>query len=155
VGNDGRAISDSHNYARSQKLLRQLEQKYSLTIVKEQKQRQSLTNVPEPDRTRIALRDQVRGMVASSRSLEELGQVAKVKGIKMEVRTNEAGSPTGLRFEQNGYRFKGSELDRSLSIAQITQKLRLNHEQGQRVGKDAQLKLFPRIEENRGRGMKM
>ncbi len=153
VGDDGRAISDSHNYARSQKLLRQLEQKHGLTIVKEQKQRQSLVNVPEPDRTRIALRDQVRGLVASSRTLEELRQGARLKGISVEIRTNEAGLPIGLGFAQNGHRFKGSDLDRGLSIAQITKTLRVNHEQGQGVAKDAQLEIFPQIEQNRGRSM--
>ncbi len=155
VGNDGRAVSDSHNYARSQKLLRQLEQKHGLTIVQEQKQRKSLTNLPEPDRTRIALRDQVRGLVASARSLEELRQVAQAKGIQMEVRTNQANQAVGVRFTQNGYRFKGSELDRGLSVAQITHTLRVNHEQGQRVGKDAQLTIFPQIEQKRGRGMSL
>jgi hypothetical protein len=155
VSNDGQTISDSHNYARSQKLLRQLEQKHSLTVVQEQKQRKSLTNLPEPDRTRISLRDEVRNLVASARSLEELRQGAQARQIKMEIGTNQAGQPVGVRFEQHGYRFKGSELDRGLSMAQIAQTLRVNHEQAQRVGKDAQLKLFPQIEENRGRGMKI
>lgn len=155
VSNDGQTISDSHNYARSQKLLRELEQKHNLAIVQEQKQRQNLTNLPEPDRTRIALRDQVRGMVASSRSLEELRRVAQAKGIQMEIRTNQANEAVGVRFGQNGYRFKGSELDRGLSVAQITQTLRVNHELGQRIGKDAQLTIFPQIEEKRGRGMSL
>lgn len=155
VANDGQTISDSHNYARSQTLLRQLEQKHGLTVVAEQKQRKSLTNVPEPDHTRIEVRDQVRGLVASARSLEELQKGVQAKGIHMEITMNQAGTPAGIRFEQNGYRFKGSELDRSLSIGQITQKLAQNHDQAQRVGKDAQLKILPRIEEKRHRGMSL
>jgi hypothetical protein len=94
-------------------------------------------------------------MVASARSLDELRQVAQAKGIEVEVRTNQTNQAVGVRFSQNGYRFKGSELDRGLSMAQIAQTLRVNHEQAQRVGKDTQLKLFPQIEENRGRSMKM
>jgi hypothetical protein len=157
VGNDGQTISDSHNYARSQKLLRQLELKHELSIVQEQKQQQrlSLAHVPEPDRTRIGLRDEVRSLVASARNLEELRQGAQAKQIKMEIGTNQLGQPVGVRFEQHGYRFKGSELDRALSMGQIAQKLALNHEQAQQVGKDAQLKLFPQMEEKRGRDMSM
>lgn len=155
VGNDGQTISDSHNYARSQKLLRQLEQKHGLTVVVEQKQRKSLTNVPEPDRTRIEVRDEVRSLVASTRSLEELRQRVQAKGIQMEIGRNQAGQATGVRFEQNGYRFKGSELDRGLSMGQITQKLAQNHDQAQRLGKGAQLTISPPSEEKRNRGLSM
>ena len=155
VGSDGQTISDSHNYARSQKLLRQLEQKHGLSVVAEQKQRKSLTHVPEPDRTRIEVRDQVRALVASARSLEELRQGLQAKGIKIEINMNQAGALAGIRFEQNGYRFKGSELDRGLSMGQIAQKLAQNHEQAQRVGKDAQLQIFPQNEEKRHRGMSL
>lgn len=155
VANDGHTISDSHNYARSQKLLRELELKYELSIVREQKHRLSLEHVPEPDRSRIELREQVRGLVASARSVDELRQQVQAKGIGMEIGTNKAGEPTGVRFEHNGYRFKGSELDRALSMAQITQKLALNHEQAQRVELSAQLKISPQIEQKRGRGMSL
>jgi hypothetical protein len=155
VSNDGQTISDSHNYARSQKLLRELEQKHRLAIVPEQKQRQNLTNIPEPDRTRIGLRDEVRSLVASARSLEELRQGAQARQIKMEIGTNQAGQPVGVRFEQHGYRFKGSELDRALSMGQITQKLRLNHEQAQKHEQGIKYQISPQIEEKWGRGMSL
>jgi hypothetical protein len=155
VGNDGQTISDSHNYARSQKLLRQLEIKHGLSVVQEQKQRLSLAHVPEPDRTRIGLRDEVRSLVATARSLEELRQATQAREIKMEIGTNQAGQPVGVRFEQHGYRFKGSELDRALSMGQITQKLRLNHEQAQKQEQGLKQQIRPQIEEKRGRGMSM
>lgn len=157
VGNDGQTISDSHNYVRSQKLLRQLEQKHGLSVVQEKKQehRLSLDNVPEPDRTRIGLRDEVRGLVASARSLEELRQEAQAKQIKMEIGINQAGQPVGVRFEQNGYRFKGSELDRGLSMAKITQNLRLNHELSQKQEQGIKQQISPQIEQKRSRGLSL
>ena len=155
VGNDGQTISDSHNFARSQKLLRELELKHGLNVVQEQKQRHSLTNLPEPDRTRIGLRDEVRSLVASARSLEELRQGAQARQIKMEIGTNQAGQAVGVRFEQHGYRFKGSELDRGLSMGQITQKLRLNHEQAQKLEQGIKQQISPQIDEKRGRGMRL
>lgn len=157
VANDGQTISDSHNYARSQKLLRQLEQKHGLSIVRELKQehRLSLANVPEPDRTRIGLRDEVRELVASSRSLEELRQGVQAKQIKMEIGTNQGGQPVGIRFEQNGYRFKGSELDRSLSMGKIAQTLRMNYERDQKQELAIKQGRSPQIEEKRGRGMSL
>jgi hypothetical protein len=157
VANDGQTISDSHNYARSQKLLRELELKHGLSVVQDLKQehRLSLAHVPEPDRTRIGLRDEVRSLVASARSLEELRQGVQAKQIKMEIGTNPAGEPVGVRFEQNGYRFKGSELDRALSMAQITHKLSLNYEQAQKQEQVIKQQISPQIEQKRSRGLSL
>jgi hypothetical protein len=128
-----------------------------LGVVLEQKQerRLSLTHVPEPDRTRIGLRDEVRSLVASARSLEELRQTVQAKQIKMEIGTNQAGQPVGIRFEQNGYRFKGSELDRALSMAKIAQTLRVNYELAQKQALVIKQQISPQIEQKRGRGMSL
>jgi hypothetical protein len=156
VGNDGKAISDSHNYARSQKLLRQLEQKHGLQVLTQKKEkRQSLAKIPEPDRTRINLRDQIRGMVASSTTLDQLRQQTQAKGINMETTTNKMGEAIGLRFGMNGFRFKGSELDRGLSLGNVAQKLRHNHDQSQKQVRSLKQTNAPQIEDKRYRGPRL
>lgn len=156
VGNDGKAISDSHNFARSQKLLRQLEQKHGLQVLTEKKEkRQSLARVPEPDRTRINLRDQVRGMVANSTTLEQLRQRVQAKGIQMETTTSKTGEAIGLRFGLNGFRFKGSELDRGLSLGHVAQKLRHNHEQSLKQLPTLKQEKNQQIEDKRYRGPRL
>jgi hypothetical protein len=91
-------------------------------------------------------------MVASSTSLDELRQRVQAKGIKMETTTNKTGEAIGLRFGMNGFRFKGSELDRGLSLGQIGQRLRHNHDQGRKKELGLKQTNAPQIEDKRYRG---
>lgn len=137
VANDGQTISDGHNYSRSETLLRQIEQKYQLTPMKEQAQRQNLENLPDRDRSRIEMRDQVRDSLSRSTSGQELREDLARHNIAMIVNRDQAGQPRGISFEQvkadqNGEEiklaFKGSKLHQNLSMGQIQEQLRQNAE---------------------------
>lgn len=135
VANDGQTVSDSHNFSRSETLLRQIEQTYQLTPMKEQTQRQSLENLPDRDRSRIEIRDQVRESLNRSTSGQELREDLARHNISMIVNRDQAGQPRGISFEQvkadqNGEEikiaFKGSKLHQNLGMGQIQQQLSLN-----------------------------
>ena len=135
VANDGQTVSDSHNFSRSETLLRQIEQTYQLTPMKEQAQRMSLENLPDRDRSRIEIRDQVRDSLSRSTSGQELREDLARHHITMIVNRNQAGQPRGISFEQvkadeNGeavkIAFKGSKLHQNLGMGQIQQQLSLN-----------------------------
>ena len=135
VANDGQTVSDSHNFSRSETLLRQIEQQYQLTPMKEQAQRVSLENLPDRDRSRIEIRDQVRESLSRSASGQELRDDLARHHITMIVNRDQAGQPRGISFEQvkadqNGEEiriaFKGSKLHQHLSIGQILAQLSLN-----------------------------
>lgn len=141
VTNDGQTVSDSHNYSRSETLLRQIEQKYDLTPMNEQAQRKSLENVPERDRERLAMRDQVRESLSRSASGQELRDDLARHNISMIVNRDKAGQPRGISFEQvkqgdNGEEiktaFKGSKLHQNLGMGQIQEQLGLNAQQRQK-----------------------
>lgn len=135
VANDGQTVSDSHNFSRSETLLRQIEEKYGLTPMNEKAQRLSLEKVPERDRDRIAMRDQVRASLSRSASGTELREDLARHGIQMIVNRDKAGQPRGISFEQakvdeNGEEirvaFKGSKLHQQLGMGQIQQQLSQN-----------------------------
>ncbi|WP_240625625.1 relaxase/mobilization nuclease domain-containing protein [Spirosoma pollinicola] len=135
VANDGQTVSDSHNFSRSETLLRQIEQKYGLTPMNEQAQRKSLENLPERDRSRIEIRDQVRESLSHSTSDQELREELARHNISMIVNRDKAGQPRGISFEQvkvdqNGEEirvaFKGSKLHQNLGMGQIQEQLGLN-----------------------------
>lgn len=141
VANDGQTVSDSHNFSRSEKLLRQIEQKYTLTPMMEQWQRKSLEKVPQRDRQRIELRDQVRQGVSRSATGEELQQHLSRQGIRMLINRDSMGQPRGVTFERTiqdedgasiTHAFKGSKLHQDLGIRQISQQLSLNQQQRER-----------------------
>lgn len=147
VANDGQTVSDSHNYSRSETLLRQIEQTYGLTPMNEQAQRQSLENVPERDRERLAMRDQVRESLSRSASGQELRDDLARHHIYMIVNRDKAGQPRGISFEQvkQGDKgediktaFKGSKLHQNLSMGQIQEQLGLNAQLRQKQALEAE-----------------
>lgn len=177
VANDGQTVSDSHNYSRSETLLRQIEHKYQLTPMREQAQRMSLESLPDRDRSRIEMRDQVRASLSRSASGPELRADLAKHGIMMLVNRDQAGQPRGISFErvrqdEQGEEiriaFKGSKLHQQLGLGQIQQQLTLNAQLRQKQAleapkaKDREVsmkpEISPQIEEKalkRGRGRSM
>lgn len=161
VANDGQTVGDGHNFSRSETLLRAIEAKYELTPMIEQAQRQSLKRVPERDRQRIALRDQVRTCLSESTTPGELSQRLSRHGVRLIVNQDGSGQPRGITFEQTTQdeqgqavitAFKGSKLHQSLGIGQIGEQLAENQrlrelERQQAAHKPAQ---EPRSTPNKG-----
>ena len=135
VRNDGKTVSDGLNYQRQTKLMRQIETKYNLTPLIEEQQRQRLENVPERDRSRLTIRDQVRTCLSRSTNSKELQAELARHSIRMIVNKTGDGVTRGLSFEQvspdeRGEKvataFKGSKLHKELSLGHIQQQLALN-----------------------------
>jgi len=135
VASDGQTVSDSHNYSRSEKLLRQIEQRHQLTPMQEQDQRLKIEHLPESDRSRIELRDQVRASLSRCVDSRELREDLSRHGIRLIVNKGEQGQTWVLSFEKvstqdNGEEartaFKGSKLHQSLGLKQIQSQLAHN-----------------------------
>ena len=147
VANNGQTVSDGHNYSRSETLLRQIERTYQLTPMIEQAQRQRVENLPDRDRSRIEMRDQVRASLSRSVSGPELRADLARQGITMIVNRDGAGQPRGVSFEQvkagdNGEEisvaFKGSRLHQNLGMGQIQTQLALNAQLRQKQAVEAE-----------------
>lgn len=144
VADDGHTVGDSLNYARSEKLLRELEQKYELTPVLSLEKRKSLANVPAHDKARIQLREAVQACAKDARSLPEFTQAVEARGITAQLHYNAAGKATGISFEQEGERFKGSQLARPLSLVGLTKVFEQNEQQQQKQQLSQQASPRPR-----------
>ncbi len=146
VGDDGQTVSDSHNYSRSQKLLREIEQRHQLTPMQEQGKRAKIDHLPERDRERLEMRDQVRASLSRSATGQELRADLGQRGITMIVNKDQAGQPRGVSFERSGQgeekgvAFKGSKLHQKLSMGGIQQQLSENAEQRQKQAKTNEIK---------------
>jgi len=133
VANDGQTVSDSHNFSRSEQLLRQIEQTYGLTPMMEQAQRKSLEQVPDRDRQRIELRDQVRASLSRSTSGAELRADLHQHGIRMIVNPDSTGQPRGITFEQTRHTESGESITTAFKGSKLHQRLSLGHIQAQLV----------------------
>jgi type IV secretory pathway VirD2 relaxase len=129
VADNGRSVGDGHNYSRSEMLLRELERKYELTPVLRSEKRQQLTNVPAHDQVRIRLREAVQACAQVARSLLEFTQTVEGQRITVQLHRTAAGEVTGISFEQQGQRFKGSQLGRALSFGALIKAFELNNQQ--------------------------
>jgi len=172
VASDGQTVSDSHNYSRSEKLLRQIEQRHQLTPMQEQDQRLKIEHLPESDRSRIELRDQVRASLNRCVDSRELREDLNRHGIRLIINKGEQGQTRGLSFEKvsikdNGEEesqaaFKGSKLHQSLGLkqiqAQLAQNLTLRQAEDKRRDQSIKMENAPQIKEKqlkRGFGRSM
>lgn len=155
VANDGQTVSDGHNYSRSETLLRRIEQTYQLTPMSEQAQRQRLENLPDRDRSRIEIRDQVRDSLSRSTTDEELQADLARHRITLIANRDKAGQPRGYSFErvktnEDGEEiriaFKGSKLHQQLGMGQIQEQLSLNaHKLALENARKKEIDTMPRL----------
>jgi hypothetical protein len=174
VASDGHTVSDSHNFSRSEKLLREIEQKYNLTLMKEQGYRLGIEHLPQADRHRLEMRNDVRQSLELSTTSNELRANLAQRGIELIVNRDKAGQARGVIFErmsqdENGealrVAFKGSKLHQNLGLGQIqhelgsnAQKRALELSQQRELAKVQELAISPQNEDKqlkRGRGLSM
>lgn len=132
VDNQGQTISDSHNYARSQALLKELSVQHELTPVAERRaHKQRPDQLQGADRSRHQIRQTLEQVLANCSSGQSFAERVQAQGITYQVRQNEAGKAVGVSFAKDGHTFKGSDIARHYSYAGITKQLEANHRQQQ------------------------
>jgi len=129
VDNAGKTISDSHNYARSQALLKELSLQHGLTPVAERRApKQRPERLLGADLTRHQLRQAVGQGLQVCSSGQAFKAAMQAQGITYQFRQNSTGQAVGVSFGKDGHTFKGSELDRGYSLAGINRQLKANHD---------------------------
>lgn len=127
MANDGQAVSDSHNYKRSEHLLKQLSQKHELTPVQgkrpEHIHEEQLTG---SDKTKYEIYQAAYRALDGCTSARQFADRLREQGITYQVRRNATGKQTGISFEKGGHCFKGSEIDRKLSLSGIVSQIERN-----------------------------
>lgn len=131
VDNKGNTISDNNSYGRNIKACKEITLKhgYHLGKGKEQVNRQALNG---KEKLRYELFDAVKSAVKQSVNWKGLENNLQAKGIKMEYKmrsgTNEV---QGISFEKDGFKMKGSAIDRSFSYGNINTQLHFNQQREQ------------------------
>lgn len=121
VDNNGKTIADNFQKQRNVKVCKDMTLKHGLYMSpgKEQVNRKQLKG---KDKIKYELFDAIKAASKKVKTLNELKQVLAKQGIGMLFKyksgTNEI---QGISFSKGEYKFKGSEIDRSLSYARFTQ----------------------------------
>jgi hypothetical protein len=126
VNNEGKTISDKNDRYRSEKICKELTEKYSLYFA-QGKENVKVHRLKEPDKTKYEIYDALKVTVPKCRNWNELTTQLKGQGVettfKYKGNTDEI---QGVMFQKNGYTFNGSKIDRQFSYNKIDYQLNQN-----------------------------
>jgi hypothetical protein len=131
VDNKGNTISDNNSYGRNIKACKEITLKhgYHLGKGKEQVNRQALNG---KEKSRYEMYDAIKAAVKQSVNWKGLENNLQAKGIQIEYKmrsgTNEV---QGISFEKDGFKMKGSAVDRSFSYGNLNAQLNFNQQKEQ------------------------
>lgn len=139
IGYDGKVLSDSNDFARSEKVLRQLEVKYNLTQVisskqaqhrattKDEREMMKRTGIPSG---KLALQVIISNVMASPIKLtcSEFIRALRSKGIHVLFNQASTGYVSGISFSCQGIIIRGSKLGNDFKWSTIKNKIDYHQE---------------------------
>lgn len=129
VDNNGKTITDSNDRFRSEKVCKELTEKYGLYFATG-KENVKEHRLKEPDKTKYEIYNSLNALVPKCKNWKQLTVELQKAGIKTEFKTKgNTREVEGVRFEKNGYKFNGSKVDRMFSYSKIDLRLNLNAKQ--------------------------
>ena len=121
VSKNGKTISDNFQKQRNVQIAKELTLKHGLYLSpgKERVNRQQLKG---EDKIKYELFDAIRSASKKVKNINELKQVLAKQGIVTHLKYKSGTTEVqGISFSKGEYKFKGSEIDRSLSYARLSQ----------------------------------
>lgn len=132
VNNEAKTISDQYQWKRNADVCKQLTLKhgYYMAEGKAQVNRQRLTGA---DKIKYELYDAISKTATQARTWKELESLLKQQGIGLQYKYKSGTTEVqGISFNKGELKFKGSEIDRSLSYNKLNQRIGQNLIQEQR-----------------------
>lgn len=116
----GDVVSDSQDYKRSEAIVRKLELKYNLTVLKESKESNVLSKgeIEKCLRTgeapeRLELQRIINEIIKHNLSIFEFEKKLKEKKVNIKLNASQEGKISGISFEYKGKTYKGSQVNRN------------------------------------------
>ena len=132
INNEGKTITDQHDFRRNEQVTKLLKQKYGLTFSKG-KGRTKTERLRGTERTKYEIYHAVGTALLYCKSWPEFVNHLRANGVEVELVMRRNGSKDlkdlqGMRFKKDGITFKASQIRRGLSFAGIMSKLNSNAE---------------------------
>jgi hypothetical protein len=133
VDNEGKTIPDNFQHLKNIKISKALTLKHGMHMGqgKEKVNRQQLKGI---DKLKYELHDSIKSVSQKVNSMVELKHELAKQGIGVQFKYK--GGTTeiqGISFSKNKYKFKGSEIDRSLSYGKLSKQMEQQAQQKQVV----------------------
>ncbi len=131
VNNEGKTIPDSFQHLKNIKISKELTLKHGMHIGqgKEKVNRPQLKGI---DKLKYELYDTIKAVSLKVTSMAELKQELLKQGIGMQFKYKSGTlEKQGISFNKGDYKFKGSEIDRSLSYGRLSKQIEQQAQQKQ------------------------
>lgn len=127
VDNNGKTISDKNDRYRSEKICKELTEKYGL-YMSSGKENVKMHRLKEPDKSKYEIYHALNTIIPKCSTWQQLLHTLKKQGIDIKFKyKGKTDEIQGIIFSKNGYSFNGSKVDRIFSYSKINYQLKQNH----------------------------
>ena len=124
VDNNGKTISDKMERRRSEKVVKQLKDKYGLTY-SDGKGQTRTERLHYTERTKFEIQNAVKAALKDSKDWRDFIRKLQQRGVEVEFKRRRGNDDLidGITFIKDGVRFKGTQIGRQFSYAKLNDKL--------------------------------
>ncbi|MBT1712306.1 relaxase/mobilization nuclease domain-containing protein [Fulvivirgaceae bacterium PWU5] len=149
IGYDGSVVTDSQDYARSEKVIRALEQKYSLTqvissreakekaLTKNELEMMQRTGIPS---AKIQLQVILKDLIKQPLTTEQFIKGLESRGVNVQFNQASTGFVSGISYGYAGLLFKGASLGNAYKWSAIKNVIRYEQERDGRAIREANIR---------------
>ena len=120
INNEGKLISDAHDYRRNEQVTKALKSKYGLTYGTD-KSKTNTRKLRNAERVKYEIHNAVKGALKATDSWQKFKNELAKRGVRLELvyKDKERTKVQGIRFSKDGYSFKGTQISRDYSFGKL------------------------------------
>ena len=124
INNEGKLISDTHDYRRNEQVTKALKSKYGLTYGTD-KSKTNTCKLRNRERAKYEIHNVVKYVLKAAGSWQKFKNELAKRGVllKLVYKDKERSKVQGIRFCKDGYSFKGTQISRDYSFGKLNAKL--------------------------------
>lgn len=120
INNEGKLISDTHDYRRNEQVTKALKSKYGLTFGTD-KSNTNTRKLRNAEQAKYEIHNAVKDALKMADSWEKLRSEHAKRGVHLEFayKDKEQAKVQGIRFSKDEYSFKGTQISRDYSFGKL------------------------------------
>ena len=120
INNEGKLISDAHDYRRNEQVTKALKSKYGLTYGTD-KSKTNTRKLRNAERAKYEIHNAVKDALKVVENWQKFKNELAKQGVHLELvyKDKERTKVQGIRFSKDGYSFKGTQISRGYSFGKL------------------------------------
>ena len=124
INNEGKLISDTHDYRRNEQVTKALKSRYGFTYGTD-KSKTNTRKLRNAERAKYEIHNAVKDALKVADSWQKFKNELAKRGVCLELvyKDKERTKVQGIRFSNDGYSFKGTQISREYSFVKLDARL--------------------------------